>query len=183
MRFLLIAAALSWNLPAQSQDVTIGSKKFTESVILGEIALQLVESLGKSARHRRELGGTRVLWEALIKGNIDIYPDYTGTISQELLADRNIVGMDAMRIALHRQGIRMTEPLGFNNTYAIGVTQSTAKKYRLKKIFDLRHHPGLTLGFPTSSLTGPTDGLRCGKNTVLTWRVPEVWITTWPIAD
>lgn len=147
MRFLLIAAVLAWTLPAQAQDVTIGSKKFTESVILGEIARQLVKSSEKSARHRRELGGTRVLWEALLKGNIDIYPEYTGTISQELLADRNIDGMDAMRIALNRQGIRMTAPLGFNNTYAIGVTAKTAEKYGLRKISDLRPHTGLALGF------------------------------------
>ena len=147
MRFLLIAAVLAWTLPAQAQDVTIGSKKFTESVILGEIARQLVKSSGKSARHRRELGGTRVLWEALLKGSIDIYPEYTGTISQELLADRNIDGMDAMRIALNRQGIRMTAPMGFNNTYAIGVTAKTAEKYGLRKISDLRPHTGLALGF------------------------------------
>lgn len=147
MRFLLIAAVLAWTLPAQAQDVTIGSKKFTESVILGEIARQLVKSSEKSARHRRELGGTRVLWEALLKGNIDIYPEYTGTISQELLADRNIDGMDAMRIALNRQGIRMTAPMGFNNTYAIGVTAKTAEKYGLRKISDLRPHTGLALGF------------------------------------
>ena len=65
--------------------------------------------------------------------------------------------MDAMRIALHRQGIRMTAPLGFNNTCAIGVTQSTAEKYRLKKISDLRHHLGVTLGF-SNEFTDRADG-------------------------
>ncbi|MGB0632302.1 MAG: glycine betaine ABC transporter substrate-binding protein [Alphaproteobacteria bacterium] len=147
MRRLLIAAILIWALPVQAQDVTIGSKKFTESVILGEIARQLTETSGKTARHRRELGGTRVLWEALLKGDIDIYPEYTGTISQELLAGQNIAGLDAMRAALNEQGIRMTAPLGFNNTYAIGVTAQTAEKYSLKKISDLRTHTGLALGF------------------------------------
>lgn len=147
MKRLLFAALLLCAAPVQAQDVTIGSKKFTESVILGEIARQLVETSGNAARHRHELGGTRVLWEALLKGDIDVYPEYTGTISQELLAGRNIAGIDEMRAELNRQGIRMTAPLGFNNTYAIGVTQETAEKYGLKKISDLGAHTGLSLGF------------------------------------
>ena len=147
MRRLIFAALLLCAGPVQAQDVTIGSKKFTESVILGEIVRQLVETSGDSARHRREVGGTRVLWEALLKGDIDVYPEYTGTISQELLAGRDIAGIDAMRGELNRLGIRMTAPLGFNNTYAIGVTQQTADRYGLKKISDLRAHTGLSLGF------------------------------------
>lgn len=145
-RFLFIAVLLC-AAPVQAQEITIGSKKFTESVILGEIARQLAETAGHTARHRRELGGTRVLWEALRKGDIDIYPEYTGTISQELLAGQKVSGLDAMRTALAREGIRMTAPLGFNNTYAIGVTQETANKFGLAKISDLRAHTGLTLGF------------------------------------
>ena len=64
---------------------TVGSKQFTESVILGEIARQTLRQAGVEATHRRELGGTRVLWDALIKGEIDLYPEYTGTLAHELL--------------------------------------------------------------------------------------------------
>ncbi|MFL5274779.1 MAG: glycine betaine ABC transporter substrate-binding protein, partial [Anaeromyxobacteraceae bacterium] len=64
----------------------VGSKKYTESVILGELVAQLAAGAGAGARveHRRELGGTRVLWDALLAGEIDVYPEYTGTISEEL---------------------------------------------------------------------------------------------------
>src|SRR5258708_7130642 len=66
--------------------IKVGSKAFTESVLLGEITTQLRQVSGVRAVHRRELGGTRVLWNALVKGEIDVYPEYTGTIAQELLA-------------------------------------------------------------------------------------------------
>ena len=65
--------------------VQIGSKAFTESVIVAEMAAQLARSAGIEAVHRRELGGSRILWDALLRGEIDAYPEYTGTIAQELL--------------------------------------------------------------------------------------------------
>jgi osmoprotectant transport system permease protein len=68
------------------KEIRIGSKKFTESVILGEIATGLISTVHQPVRHLRELGGTRVLWNALLKGEIDLYPEYTGTIIQEILA-------------------------------------------------------------------------------------------------
>ncbi len=66
--------------------VIVGSKRFTESVILGEIVTQLAGSRGYAAEHRREIGGTRILFAALELGEIDVYPEYTGTITQEILA-------------------------------------------------------------------------------------------------
>ena len=71
-----------------TSNLTIGSKKFTESVILGEIASGLISTVHQPVLHLRELGGTRVLWNALLKGEIDLYPEYTGTIIQEILADQ-----------------------------------------------------------------------------------------------
>jgi osmoprotectant transport system permease protein len=67
-------------------EVKIGSKAFTESVILGEMLSLLARNAGASPVQLRELGGTRVLWNALLRGEIDIYPEYTGTISQEIFA-------------------------------------------------------------------------------------------------
>ena len=66
--------------------VTIGSKAFTESVILGEMLRHLAESASVETDHRRQLGGTRVLWNALLVGEIDVYPEYTGTLLHEILA-------------------------------------------------------------------------------------------------
>lgn len=130
-----------------SNEIRIGSKKFTESVILGEMAAHLVREAGRQAVHRRELGGTRVLWSALLKGEIDVYPEYTGTITEEILAGRGLRGEGAVREALAKRGIGMTRPLGFNNTYAIGMKDERARELGISRISDLRNHPELKFGF------------------------------------
>ena len=66
--------------------IVIGSKVFTESVILGEVATQFLRSSGQDAQHRRELGGTRVLWSAMLRGDIDCYSEYSGTLAAEIFA-------------------------------------------------------------------------------------------------
>ena len=71
---------------AATDTVTIGSKTFTESVILGELATRLTQDAGAKAVHRRQLGGTRILFNALQAGELDIYPEYSGTITREILA-------------------------------------------------------------------------------------------------
>ncbi|MDR4506102.1 MAG: ABC transporter permease subunit [Candidatus Scalindua sp.] len=128
-------------------EIRIGSKKFTESVILGEIVTHLIKSTGAQPVYKRELGGTRVLWNALIKGEIDIYPEYTGTISEEILADEGVQSGEEIRQALSNHGIKMTKTLGFTNTYAIGMKEEVAEKLKIQKISDLRHHPDLKFGF------------------------------------
>lgn len=149
MTLLLLVSFTTGSAAAEAglNEVRIGSKKFTESVILGEIAAHLVREAGRQAIHRRELGGTRVLWSALLKGDIDIYPEYTGTITEEILAGRGVRGEEAIRKVLAKQGIRMTRPLGFNNTYAIGMKQERARELGIAKISDLRDHPDLKFGF------------------------------------
>src|SRR5205823_9479391 len=73
-----------------ASEIKVGSKVFPESVILAELAVDLVRSAGVPAEHRRDLGGTQVLWIALKAGEIDVYPEYTGTISQELLSGSGV---------------------------------------------------------------------------------------------
>jgi osmoprotectant transport system permease protein len=63
---------------AEGAVVGVGSKAFTESVILGEMAAQLAEDDGFQAEHVEGLGGTRLLWEAIVAGKIDVYPEYVG---------------------------------------------------------------------------------------------------------
>ena len=127
--------------------IKIGSKKFTESVILGEIVNHLLKSTGEQPIYLRELGGTRVLWNALLKGEIDIYPEYTGTISEEILAGEEVHSEEEIRQALIKRGIKMTDALGFNNTYAIGMKEEVAEKLKIRKISDLQRHPDLKFGF------------------------------------
>jgi len=133
---------------AVAQPVRIGSKQFTESVILGEIARLAARDAGVDAVHRRELGGTRILWTALRQGDIDAYPEYTGTLTQELLpgvpADADIA---TLRAKLKPLGIGITDSLGFDNTYAIGMRADEAARLGIARISDLRAHPQLHFGF------------------------------------
>ena len=131
-----------------AQTIVIGSKDFTESVVLGEIARLAARDHGVDAQHRRSLGGTRILWQALIGGDIDAYPEYTGTITHELLRDlAPNAGVSVLRRRLAKLGIGITDSLGFNNTYAIGMLETEAGKLRIRDISDLERHPGLALAF------------------------------------
>lgn len=127
--------------------ITVGSKSFTESVILGEMLAHLARQAGMDVHHQKQLGGTRVLWNALINGEIDAYPEYTGTLMQETLVSEDLLTEVQLRQALATRGLRMTRPLGFNNTYAIGVQETLADRLKLHTISDLRDHPELALGF------------------------------------
>jgi osmoprotectant transport system permease protein len=134
-----------------TEPVRVGSKAFTESVILGEIATQLGNNAGIPTIHRSQLGGTRVLWEALLAGQIDLYPEYTGTIIQELIPGTS-TDFAAIESALRQHGIGMTHPLGFNDTYALGVPETLAHQLNLRSISDLRDHPLLRFGFSNEFL-------------------------------
>jgi osmoprotectant transport system permease protein len=131
----------------RSPTVVVGSKAFTEGVLLGDIAALALEAAGVPAQHRRELGGTRILWEALRRGDIDVYPDYTGTILEEVLSDRPELTTGDLEPTLRELGIGISEPLGFSNTYVLGVTREVAARDGLAKVSDLRAHPGLVFGF------------------------------------
>jgi osmoprotectant transport system substrate-binding protein/osmoprotectant transport system permease protein len=128
-------------------EVRVGSKKFTESVVLGEIATQMVRGAGARAEHRVQLGGTQVLWHALLAREIDLYPEYTGTIRADILPGLSGDGSDdALRAALRRQGIEMSGSLGFEDSYALGMRADDAGRLGVARISDLRLHPELRLG-------------------------------------
>jgi len=129
-----------------SGPVRVGSKAFTENVILGEMAAHLITGTGATSVHERELGGTRVLWNALLRGDLDLYPEYTGTIRQEILAGQNIPE-DGIAAAVAEHGLRVSAPFGFNNTYAIGMREQVAAELGIRIISDLIGHPDLVLGF------------------------------------
>lgn len=130
----------------EKSGVKIGSKKFTESVILGEMIAGIVRSTGNIATHYQELGGSRLVFNALVKGEIDTYPEYTGTMIQEIFAGQQIETDEQLRAALAAEGILMSRPLGFNNTYAIGMLKDRAAELGIEKISDLGRHPDLKLG-------------------------------------
>jgi osmoprotectant transport system permease protein len=131
----------------QSAQVTIGSKLFSESVILGEILTQLIRSEGIEVDYYDQLGGTRILWNALREAEIDAYPDYTGTIIQEILQQTEIGSFQELQQHLQEFNIKATEPLGFNNTYALGMRGDQAEKLGINSISDLKNHPNLKHGY------------------------------------
>lgn len=141
---VLLAAGLA-PLPRRAVQVRIGSKKFTESVILGEMLRLVIEKDGASVAHYREFGGTRIVYDALVAGEIDVYPEYTGTIAAEIFANKNVSDENAMREQLRQQGIGMSKSLGFSNTYAIALTRKRAEELGLSKISDLKRLPELRL--------------------------------------
>ncbi|QVL49566.1 MAG: ABC transporter permease subunit [Thiocapsa sp.] len=155
---LLLAVGLAtWSAEPSAEEstprpVVIGSKKFTESVILGETLRLLALDAGHPARHRAELGGTRILWGALLSGEIDIYPEYSGTLVREILAGEDVSSPERLDAALAARGVRSSASLGFENTYAIAVPEPLAEQLGLQRISDLREHPDLRLGFSSEFL-------------------------------
>jgi len=137
--------------------VTVGSKGFPESWILGAALTALVEETGGArAVHRKNLGGTEITYQALRAGSIDVYPEYTGTIA-EVILKRRAKSPAEMRAALAEAGLAMSDPLGFNDGYALAVTESTAARASLHSLSDLKAHPEIRLGL-THEFLGRADG-------------------------
>jgi osmoprotectant transport system permease protein len=150
----LLAAKNAIALPK----VTIGSKAFPESWILGDAMTELVERSGSAmAEHKKNLGGTEIAYQALLSGSIDAYPEYTGTISEVILKLTDRPSLGEMRRALARSGLGIGDPLGFDDSYALAVAPKEAARLGLKRISDLRAHPELRLGL-THEFLGRRDG-------------------------
>ncbi|MBB2758583.1 UNVERIFIED_ORG: osmoprotectant transport system permease protein [Xanthomonas campestris] len=144
-RVLLAVALLIASVGAQAAQVTIGSKNFTEAVLLGEIAAAAGQRDGVDVQHRAQLGGTRILWRALETGQIDAYAEYTGTLAQELLQLPK-ASQAELRAALDARGLAMTDSLGFQNTYAFGMRVERAQALGIASMSDLARHPSLKIG-------------------------------------
>jgi len=122
--------------------IVVGSKNFSEQVLLGEILAQQIESnLGVTVERKLDLGGTLLAHEALTKGSIDLYPEYTGTaltaiLKQPPFPDAGAV-MGAVRAAYEKQWkLRWLKPLGFNNTFAMIVRGETARTGKIESLSD-----------------------------------------------
>ena len=150
----LVVACASCSRRSQ---VIVASKVFTESVILGEIAAQLGRSAGASVEHKRELNGSTPVFDALLKGEIDAYPEYTGTLTHEILAAEHLAGDSELRAALASRGIEMTRPLGFSDSYGLGLREEIAQRLAIHRISDLRNHPELRVRF-SSEFMDRADG-------------------------
>ena len=148
LRFVIGAAliAVAACCVAADATVTVGSKRFTESYILGEIAVQRMQAAGAPAVHRQGLGNTAILFSALKSGAIDVYPDYTGTLAFELLGLKSVPALTELNAALEAHGLAAGIPLGFGNSYALAMSQKRAAELGIASISDLKRHANLRYG-------------------------------------
>jgi osmoprotectant transport system permease protein len=141
-------AAFVWGGPASATDLVVGSKRFTESYILGEIVARTARAAGETpVTFQPGLGNTAVVFSALKSGSIDVYAEYSGTLAFELLGSKTVMSVEAINRALAADGIMASVPLGFSNTYALAMSEKVARQFEIKTISDLARHVDLTFGF------------------------------------
>jgi len=157
-KLLALVTALAASIAA-AQDATlkVGSKRFSESYILGEILRETATRAGVRAEHRPGLGNTGIVFAALKSGAIDVYAEYTGTIAREILKLDGNVPLDELNRRLAPLGFGVAAPLGFNNTYALAMREEQAAKLGVRTVSDLGRHPSLRLGL-TQEFIGRADG-------------------------
>lgn len=141
MRRALALAVLLLAACAQKQTIVVGSKNFTESVLLGEIIAQRLEGAGCTVERKLDLGGTLVCDKAITSGDLDVYPEYSGTaltaiLKRPITSDRAAVMRD-VTAAYAKRGLQWGPALGFENTFAIIVRRADAERLGLRSISDL----------------------------------------------
>ena len=151
---LIVALLAAWGAGCgRERPITVGSKNFTEQVILGEIVAQHLEHrLGQRVNRKLNLGGTLLVHQALVNGDIDLYPEYTGTALTAVLklppVREPAPALASVRDEYRQRfGVEWMEPLGFNNTFAMVIRGTDARQHRIKTLSDAAgYDSGWTLG-------------------------------------
>ena len=148
-----------WGPPAMaaSPELVIGSKRFTESLLMAELAARAAEGAGTTVRQAKGLGGTAIVFAAIESGSIDLYPDYVGTLAEAVLALPGHADRARVAQALSARGLCLTEGLGFENTYALAVAKARKATEGVRQIGDLAKHPELVVGI-SNEMAGRPDG-------------------------
>lgn len=147
------------------EKVVIGSKNFSEQLILGNILADLIENnTDLEVERKLNLGGSQVAFSALNNNDVDIYVEYTGTglvniLNQPPQSDPDKVYQYVQKEFRKKYSIELLKPLGFNNTYALAVRQDTAKQYHLNSISDLARVSDKLIMGPTIEFPNREDGL------------------------
>ena len=142
----------------EAAPLLVGSKRFTESYVLGEIVRQVAQGAGETtAEHRQGLGNTAIVLNALTSGGIDVYAEYTGTIAREILKLDTVPPLPELNQRLAALGLAAAVPLGFNDTYALAIRGDDATAKGIATLSDLARHPELRLGL-TQEFIGRADG-------------------------
>jgi osmoprotectant transport system permease protein len=132
---------------ADERAIVVGSKNFTEGMVIGELIRALAASTGATVEHRRALCGTRLVFNALVSGDIDIYAEYTGTLTHEIFAQSKPASNAELQDLLAESGLVMSQALGFRDNFALGMREPVAERLNIGRISDLRSHPDLVLRF------------------------------------
>ncbi len=155
---LWLACGIVTAANADESPLRIGSKRFTESYILAELlAQQAAPHTSIAPQVRQGLGNTAIVYEALRAGQIDLYPEYAGTISQEILKSAQPMGLDQMHQALAPLGLGVAITLGFNDGYALAMRADDAKALGITRLSDMARHTTLKLGL-SNEFIGRADG-------------------------
>ena len=149
----VLAAGLVLPACGMSRDATaVGSKNFTEALLLGELYAQLIEDNGHAVRRRLDLGGTDIAMAALRRGEIDLYPEYTGTALLVVLKAQQrgdaVQTFDFVKSEYERRyGLTWLDPAPMNNTQALATTRELAARFGLRTLSDVAAKaPQLRLG-------------------------------------
>ena len=159
LRFVLLLLIAGWLTPVAlaAETLHVGSKRFTESYVLGEILTRTATGTGTQADHLQGLGNTAIVFAALKARSIDLYPEYLGTIDQEILKHITPASIERIHAELAPLGLGVAVPLGFNNTYALAMKQVDAQRRGIRTLSDLLKQPGLKFGLSHEFL-GRADG-------------------------
>ncbi len=150
---LLVTLVLLAAMPAAAETLRVGSKRFTESYILGEVIAGTVRDAGEiRVEHKPGLGNTAILFAALKSGAIDIYPDYTGTVALELLRLSSVPPLAELNRHLAPHGLAAGVFLGFSNTYALAMREDVAMRRGVRRISDLQGIADARLGLSAEFL-------------------------------
>ncbi len=141
---LLLVGLTAFGAVAE-RPIVVASKNFTEAYILGEAIAQLLESEGFEVDRKIGLGGTKICYDALVAGDVDVYPEYTGTIAEAIKDIDGEPTREGIAAALEPDGVEMLGDFGFNNTYALAVARGVAEARGLRRISDLRAHADLRM--------------------------------------
>ena len=157
--FVLALLLAALGISVADARVTVGGKAFTENYILSEIAARLLEASGHEVERRQGLNGTSIVFEGLANHAIDVYPEYTGTITEVILKQPELEDFGDIRAALEAQGFTLLDPLGFNNSYALAVLEEFAAEHGISRISDLTSIEQLEIAVPHEFLER-ADGWR-----------------------
>ena len=152
-----IGVLLGASEASAEERLRVGSKRFPESYVLAEIAAAVIRGAGAEAEHKQGLGGTAVVARAIEQGAIDVYPEYTGTIAEAMLGTNERPALPAIRAALAARGLGVSDPLGFENTYALAVRRDDPATREVRRLSDLASPRPLRLALSHEFL-GRQDG-------------------------